>query len=81
MTPAEINNREHMERVRAVHRRSAYERVLNRIGFYSAWEREAAAGLRPPLPDDCREHMSGLLALKAELETELIAHGQMLSPK
>lgn len=75
MTPAEISNREHMERVRAVHRRSAYERVLNRIGFYSAWERESAVGLRPPLPDSCRDDLYGLLALKAELEAELIAHG------
>ena len=70
-------NQDHMEQVRAVHRRSAYERVLNRIVFYSTWEREAAAGLRPPLPDDCREHLLGLLSLKKELEAELVAHGQM----
>src|SRR5690606_4974431 len=69
-------NREHMERVRAVHRRSAYERVLSRIAFYCTWEREAAAGLRPPLPDDCRQHLASLLALRGELEAELVAHGQ-----
>lgn len=77
-SPAE-RNRQHLEQVRAVHRRSAYERVLNRIVFYSTWEREAAAGLRPPLPDDCRDHLLGLLALKRELETELVAHGQSIS--
>jgi len=76
MTPAETRNREHMERVRAVHRRSAYERVLSRIVFYCTWEREAAAGLRPPLPDDCRQHLASLLALRGELEAELVAHGQ-----
>lgn len=81
MTPAEERNREHMARVRAVHRRSAYERVLNRIGFYSAWEREAAAGLRHTMPDVCREELAELEALGAELESELIAHGQMLPPK
>ncbi len=68
----------HMEQVRAVHRRSAYERVVGRIAFYSAWDREAKVGLRPPLPDDCHDHLSGLLALKAELEAELIAHGQSI---
>lgn len=81
MTPAEISNREHMDRVRAVHRRSAYQRVLNRIGFYSAWEREAKVGLRPPLPDDCRNHLIGLLVLKTELEGDLIAHGQPIGDK
>lgn len=74
-TPQE-RNREHMERVRAVHRRSAHERVVSRIVFYATWEREAAAGLRPALPDDCREHLASLLALKAELEREMAEHGQ-----
>lgn len=77
-TPVE-RNAEHMARIRAVHRRSAYERVLSRISFYCQWEREAAAGLRAALPDDCREHLSGLRALKVELEAELLAHGQSVA--
>lgn len=75
----EQRNAEHMERVRAVHRRSAYERVLSRIAFYSQWEREAAAGIRPALPDDCRDHLASLLALRGELEAELVANGQKVS--
>jgi hypothetical protein len=79
MTNAETRNRDHMERVRAVHRRSAYERVLSRIVFYGTWEREAAAGLRPPMPDDCRQHLASLLALRGELEAELAVQGQSVA--
>lgn len=79
MTPAETRNRDHMERVRAVHRRSAYERVLSRIVFYGNWELEAEAGLRPPLPDHSRQHLACLLALRDELQAELEAHGQTVA--
>ena len=34
--PREAAHAEHMERVRAVHRRSAYERVLYKIAYYEA---------------------------------------------
>ncbi len=77
VTP-EQRNREHMERVRAVHRRAAYERVMSRIVFYRTWEREAAAGLRPPMPEDCHAHLSVLLELRDELEAELTANSQGL---
>ena len=33
---------EHMERIRAVHRRSAWERVLSKIAYYEALDRAVA---------------------------------------
>ncbi len=71
-------NADHMEAVRAVHRRSAYERVQSRIAFYQTWEREAAAGLRPLLPEDCRLHLARLCTLRSEIIEEMQRFGQCL---
>ena len=64
---------EHMERVRAVQRRSAYERVLAKIVFYRAMERTAEAGL----PDECLEHLGYLCELRDSLRQEMIVAGQI----
>ena len=77
MTRAE-RNRLHMERVRAVHRRSAHARVLSRIEYYETLAREAGAGLRPALSDDARAHHKRLLALRDELAAEMLSAGQEL---
>lgn len=77
MTPAETRNRDHMERVRAVHRRSAYERALDRIRYIEHARDEAAAGLRQPLRPHLLEELLHLRALRDAIYTEMVAAGQV----
>lgn len=77
MTPAKKRNREHMERVRAVHRRSAYERVLDRIRFIEHAQDEEEAGLRPPLRPHLVEELAHLRTLRAAIHAEMVAAGQV----
>lgn len=77
MTPAETSNREHMERVRAVHRRSAYERVKRRMAYFEQLELEACAGLRPPLLTVQVEALSDLRKLLEALWQEMVEAGQV----
>jgi len=60
----------HMNRVRAVHRRSAYERVLDKIATMQGWE---------PMSDDEREQLKYLVELRGMIRKELIEHGQLES--
>lgn len=59
-----------MNRVRAVHRRSAYERVLDKIATMQGWE---------PMSDDEREQLKYLVELRGMIRKELIEHGQLES--
>lgn len=77
MTSAETRNRDHMERVRAVHRRSAYERVLDRIRFIEHARDEEVAGLRPPLRPHLLEELAHLRTLRAAIHAEMVAAGQV----
>lgn len=79
MTPAEISNREHMERVRAVHRRSAYERVLERIRYIEQAREAAELGLRQPLRGYMVEELEHLRILRNTILNEMSAAGQVPS--
>lgn len=74
-TPVE-RNAEHMARIRAVHRRSAYERVSRRISYFEQLEAEATAGLRPPLRAVQVEALHDLRELRTSLWRELVLSGQ-----
>ncbi len=80
MTPTErarARNAEHMERVRAVHRRSAYERVLAKIAHIEEQDRLAGAGLQPRLTDfqvDLRKYLYELLEA---IRREMVEAGQI----
>ena len=63
----EERNRLHMERVRAVHRRSAIARVSARLAYIDTLEREAKAGLRALPTARVREEREALAALLAEM--------------
>ena len=68
MTKREKAHKEHMERVRAIHRRSYAERLLSRIAYYEAVEE----------PDEGeREHLKTLKELLADVRAEMIEHGQI----
>ncbi len=73
MTPHE----EHMERVYAVHRRSAYERVLAKIAYYENWERDAAMDLVPAIGEEQQRQLTYLREMRASLRREMIEHGQI----
>ena len=70
-SPAERENREHLERVHAVQRRSAYERVLDRIASYEAWERDADLG------EEEQRQFAYLRELRESMRDEMIAAGQI----
>lgn len=70
-------NAEHMERVRAVHRRSAYERALDRIRFIEQARTEAEAGLRPALRPYLLEELEHLRALRDAIHAEMVEAGQV----
>ena len=84
MRPQEIHAA-HMERVRAVHRRSAWERVLSKIAFYEMWERSIETGKRlghhlpddPPLTDHERDQLRHLRELRDVIRAEMIEAGQI----
>ena len=85
MTTARERDEEHMERVRAVHRRSAWERVLTKIMDYELWERSIASGQRigrhepddPPLSDHDKDQLKYLRELREVIRQEMIDHGQI----
>ena len=60
----------HMNRVRAVQRRSAYERVINKI---------VAVQALAPLNDEEEDQLKYLLELRGVIRKELIENGQMES--
>ncbi len=63
MTTHEQAHDDHMERVRAVQRRYAYERVLAKIVFYRNMERASDTGL----PDDVCEHLDYLCEIRVKV--------------
>lgn len=67
----------HMEQVRAVHRRSAYERTLGRIRFIEQARAEADAGLRPVLRPYLLEELSHLCSLRDAIRAEMVSAGQI----
>ena len=85
MTSHEQAHTAHMERVRAVHRRSAYERVLGKIAYYEAWDRAVTDGFQigkhmpdnPPLGDHERDQLKYLRELRDAIRAEMIEHGQI----
>ena len=66
-----LSNQEHMNRVRAVHRRSAYERVLSKIATL-----QADGGV---INDNEREQLTRLLDLRDVIRAELVENGQLES--
>ena len=77
MNAADKRNREHMAAVRAVHRRSAYERTLDRIRLIEGACDEAKAGLRPPVRDYMLEELGHLRTLRDVIRAEMVAAGQV----
>ena len=73
----EERNRLHMERVRAVHRRSAYERTLDRIRYIQGEQARADAGLREPLRDYLLTDLQHLQSLRDVLLSEMVEAGQL----
>ena len=80
-------NRDHLERCRAIHRRSAFERVLSKILYYESLERAATLTKRtrmenhepinPPLSEDDREQLQHLRELRGTIRQEMIEAGQI----
>jgi hypothetical protein len=71
-------HQKHMDGVRAVHRRLAYERVLNKIASMHDWERKAWAGKDGfEFADNEREQLAHLLELRDIIRAELVEHGQL----
>ncbi len=68
---------EHMERVYAVHRRAAYERVLAKIAYYENWERSTPTDLAPAMGEEQRRQLDYLRELREGLRQEMIDHGQI----
>ena len=79
MKPNEANDA-HMERVRAVHRRSAWERVLSKIASYEMWERGSHDPDVPPLTDHERDQLRCLRELREVIRQEMIDAGQLQEP-
>ena len=65
-----MSHEAHMNRVRAVQRRSAYERVINKISAVQAMA---------PLTEREDEQMKYLVELRGVIRKELIENGQMES--
>jgi len=70
-------NREHMERVRAVHRRSAYERVVDRIARYEAVLRAAELELAAASTARLEADLTALRDQRARLWQEMVEAGQV----
>lgn len=66
-----------MEQVRAVHRRSAYERVLAKIRNIELLKAEGEAGLISPLRDWQFEELAGLYDLRDAIRKEMVEAGQI----
>ena len=78
MTIAEERSREHMQQVRAVHRRSAHARIVARIGWIERLAVEADARLRPSLQQWQLAELKRLRNAREDLERQLIAAGQTI---
>jgi len=76
-TVTQIDHERHMEQVRAVHRRSAYERVLGKISNIERLRAEGEAGLQRPLRDFQLEELSGLYDLRDTIRKEMVEAGQI----
>lgn len=63
-----LSQQAHMNRVRAIHRRSAFERVLSKIATMQGWD---------PMSDDERDQLEHLIELRGVIRKELIEHGQL----
>ena len=77
MTTHEQAHAEHMERVRAVHRRSAYERAIGNLAYFDAWERREEAGDEPPMDERHRAQHQYVRELVQAIRAEMIEHGQI----
>lgn len=77
MTIAQERNCEHMEQVRAVHRRSAYERVIGKIAWLEHLRAQAEAGLRRPLQPFQIEELEHLRTLRDAIHLEMVEAGQL----
>lgn len=76
MTDAEARNREHMERVRAVHRRSAYERAVRHIARLERLRLLSEQGVRPHYAFEAEE-LEHLRTLRDAIHAEMVAAGQV----
>jgi len=76
MTDAETRNREHMERVRAVHRRSAYERAVRHIARLERLRLLSERGERPHYAFEAEE-LAHLRTLRDAVHAEMVAAGQV----
>lgn len=65
----------HMDRVRAVHRRSAYARVLDKIAILQTWLREVDKDGFDTANE--REQLKYLIELRDMIRKELVEHGQI----
>ncbi len=80
-----LSQQEHMDRVRAVQRRSAYERVLNKIATLQAWARKTKSGMTEypdgtafeAMTENEREQLAHLIELRDMIRAELVEHGQI----
>lgn len=70
MTPSERANAEHLARVHAVHRRSEFERVDNKIRQYEAAAPDALDG-------EERHTLTYLKELRGFIHDEMERHGQI----
>lgn len=77
MTTATQRHEEHMEGVRAVHRRSAFERAIGKLAYFDDWERRAAAGDEPPMDERHRAQHQYVRELVQVIRAEMIEHGQI----
>lgn len=77
MTTATQRHEEHMEGVRALHRRSAFDRAIGKLAYFDAWERRATAGDEPPMDERDRAQHQYVRELVQALRAEMIEHGQI----
>lgn len=70
-------NREHMAQVRAIHRRSAYERVTRKIERFEELQRAADVGFAGISVEHCRAELGGLHELRELLWREMVEAGQV----
>ena len=67
----------HMDRVYAVQRRSAYERVLYKIDYYQSWE-SICERQGSKMPEDNYDQLAHLLELRDCIRREMVAAGQIV---
>lgn len=73
-------NRQHMEQVRAIHRRSAYERVSAKVERLEELLRDAELGLATLPVEECRAELAALRELRDLFWLEMIEAGQVTGP-